>query len=88
MDKSLDVDSKDVMRYVKEHDEHDTQWGIYLPDYMLLKSVAWFYQVLRHPGASRLYKMMSQHFYNNRLRHRIDTFKCDQCQKYKLPGKG
>ena len=31
---------------------------------------------------------MSQHFYNSRLRHTIDTFKCDHCQKHKLPGKG
>ena len=50
--------------------------------------VAWFYQILGHPGSSRLYKAMSQRFYNSRLRHTIDTFKCDHCQKHKIPGKG
>ena len=55
---------------------------------MLLKSVAWFRQILGHPSSLRLYKTMSQCFYNNRLRHTIDTFKCDHCQQHKLPGKG
>ena len=40
IDKSLDPDSRDVTCYVKEHDNPDTQWRIYLPDSMLHKSVA------------------------------------------------
>ena len=89
MDKPLGIDSKDVTCYVEEHDDPDTRWRIYLPDSMLLKYVlAWFHQILGHPSSSRLYKTMSQRFYNNRLRHTIDTFKCDHCQQHKLPGKG
>ena len=79
IDKSLDSDSRNVTCYVKEHDNPDTQWRIYLPDSMLLKSVAWMHQILGHPGSSRLYKMMSQRFYNSHLRNTIDTFKCDHC---------
>ena len=56
--KSLDKDADDVTCYVKQHDNPETQWRIYLPEAMLLKSVAWFHQVLGHPGASRLYKTM------------------------------
>ena len=54
IDKLLDADSRDVTCYVKEHDNPGTQWNIYLPDSMLLKSVAWFHQLLGHPGSSRL----------------------------------
>ena len=43
IDKSLDADSRDVMCYFKEHDNPDTKWRIYLPDSMLLKSVAWMH---------------------------------------------
>ena len=88
MDKSLDADSRDVTCYVKEHNNPDTQWRIYLPDFMLLKYVAWMHQILGHPGSSRPCKTMSQRFYNSHLRHTIDTFKWDYCQKHKLPGKG
>ena len=40
IDKLLDADSRDVTCYVKEHDNPDTQWRIYLPDSILLKSVS------------------------------------------------
>ena len=88
INKSLDPDVRDITCYVKEHDNPDTQWRIYLPDSILTPSVAWFHQVLGHPGSTRLYKTVSQRFYNSRLRHTIDSFKCDHCQKNKLPGKG
>ena len=55
---------------------------------MLLKLVAWLYQVLGHPGAPSLYQTMSQHYYISRLQHTIDTFKRDHCQEHKLLGKG
>ena len=58
----LDADSRDATCYVKEHDAPNTQWRMYLPESMLLKSVAWFHQVVGHPGSSRLCKMMSQRF--------------------------
>ena len=73
---------------MKEQDDPEPQWRIYLPGSMLLTSVSWFRQVLGQPGASRLYKTMSQCVYNSRLQHTSDTFTCDHCQKHKLPGKG
>ena len=45
------LDQPRLTCYVKQHDDPETQWRIYLPDSMLLNSVAWFRQVLGHPGA-------------------------------------
>ena len=42
-------------------------------------------------GTPRIFKAVQNDvttFFNSRLRHTIDAFKCDHYQKLKLPGKG
>ena len=41
-----------------------------------------------HPGEKRLELTLRSRFFHPELRHLVKKFKCDLCQRHKLPGKG
>ena len=55
---------------------------------MLEETVAWFHQIMGHPGDTRLRATLNQRYHHQYLRRTIDTFKCEHCQRHKLSGKG
>ena len=55
---------------------------------MVLDTVKWFHQVMGHPGQDRLRDMLKQHYHRPTLRRHIDNLKCQDCQRYKIPGRG
>ena len=65
-------------------------WKICIPNAKLDNTIRWYHMVLNHTGISRLYGTITMHFYNPRLRTRIDEIvkACDACQRFKLTGKG
>lgn len=86
--KTLDANVDKILCYVKENDDSDTQWRIALPEAMLTPTVEWFHQVLGHPGEKRLRSTLQMRYYHPKLRHIVDTYKCEHCQRHKLSGKG
>ena len=68
--------------------ETNAPWKIYLPNQLLEPVIQWYHLALSHVGASRLYDTMSLHFYNAKLKNKIDHFisTCDSCQWYKAIG--
>ena len=86
--KCLDDDVEDIICYVKDHHDPTTQWKIALPEQMLKETVAWFHQVMGHPGQDRLRNTIGQRYHHNQLRYTIDKFRCEHCLRHKLSGKG
>ena len=74
--------------YVKDQADPNTQWRIALPQSMVLPTIAWFHEVMGHPGQTRLNETLIQRYYHPQLRYRIERFKCDYCKRNKLVGKG
>ena len=66
----------------------ETQWKICLTQETLLPTIRWFHQILNHPGQEQLFHSIYSCFYHPQLRHAINSFICDACQKYKLSGTG
>jgi len=60
---------------------------IALPEQMLKKTVAWFRQIMGHPG-KRLHETLQQRYYHPRLCCTINNLKCEYCQRHTLSGKG
>ena len=86
--KSLDEEVQDIICYVRPDNDPETQWRIALPEQILAKTVAWFHQIMVHPGSKRLRETLQQRYHHPQLRHIIDNFKCEHCQRHKLYGKG
>ena len=86
--KCLDDDIEDIICFVRPYADKTTQWKIALPENMLQQTVEWFHQVMGHPGQSRLRGTLLQRYFHHKLRYTIDKFKCDHCQRHKLPGRG
>ena len=86
--KRLDDDVDEILCHVKDGHDYNTQWRIALPESMLDETVKWFHIVLGHPGEKRLRETLTQRYWHPRLRHKIDHFKCGDCQKHKLDGRG
>jgi hypothetical protein len=88
INKCLDDDAEDIICYVKDLQDPTTQWKIALPEQMLKETVAWFHQVMGHPGQDRLRNTIGLRYHHPLLRSTVDTFKCEHCQRHKLSGKG
>jgi transposase InsO family protein len=82
----LDDDVEDIVCWKKNQDDDD--WKIALPESMIPEVITWFHQVLGHPGQTRLRHTLTQRYFHPQLRRHIDKFRCEHCQRYKLPGKG
>ena len=65
-------------------------WKIYLPNEVLGNAIRWYHLALSHIGMTRLYDTMSMHFYNPKLKNKIEDIigRCDTCQRQKLVGRG
>ena len=88
MYKCLDDNVQDIICYVKDHNNPYEIWKIALADQMVQPTIKWFHEVMGHPGQSRLNETLRQRYHHHKLRYYIDRFKCEHCQKHKLPGKG
>ena len=51
---NLDDDVDDIICYVKQGQDPNSQWKIVLPASMLDETVKWFHTVIGHPGEKRL----------------------------------
>ena len=85
--KSLDDDVEDILCYVSNYDDPNTQWIISLPKSMLEDTVRWFQIVMGHPGEKQLIESLQQRYHNHELFHTIDKYKFVNCQRHKLAGK-
>ena len=79
---------KDLICWVKEHDDPLRKWKIALPTFMIKPTIKWFHVVTGHPGQKRLYLTMQAKHYHPQLRSQCDKYKCTDYQKHKLDGKG
>ena len=85
---NLDDDVDDIICYVKQGQDPNSQWKIALPASMLDKTVKWFHTVMGHPGEKSLRMTLQEWYYHPKLQYFIDRFKCSHCQKHKLSGHG
>jgi transposase InsO family protein len=77
----------DIICHIKPGDDK-SNWKIALPQSLLLPTIKWFHQVTGHPGSKRLMMQIGARYYHSELRHKIDKFHCEHCQRNKLDGKG
>ncbi len=82
----LDADGNDIICYKK--DSTQPNWKIALPESMVVDTVKWFHQVMRHPCEKRLQETLNQRYYHPKLCYHIDKLKCKDCQKHKLDSHG
>ena len=70
--------------------EPNAPWKIYLPNALLENAIQWYHLALSHIGISRVYDTITMHFYNAKLKNRIEDIisRCDTCQRNKLIGRG
>ena len=80
-------DEIELICYTAPGKEPDNDWKICLADEALDPAIAWFHQVLGHPGRERLIQGMDR-YYHPDLRKRVSAFRCDACQRYKTDGRG
>ena len=81
--------AKDVQVYCYTAPPNQS-WRIYIPKEMLEPTIRWYHLALSHVGGSRLYDTTRMHFYNPKLKARIEDIvqRCDVCQRQKLTGRG
>ena len=79
---------RDLICYVKPGEDRARQWKIALPKSMIKKTIKWFHLVTCHPGVKRLRLSLQVKYYHPELRSEIDKFRCVDCQKHKLDGRG
>jgi len=58
----------------------------YLAQTMVADTVKWFCQVMGHHGENRLGESLRQHYCHPTLCEYIEKLKCQDGQKYKIPG--
>ena len=67
---------------------NENQWRIVLPEQILDKTIAWFHQIMGHPGSKRLRETLKKRYYHPQLRRTVNKDQFEHCQKHKLLGKG
>jgi hypothetical protein len=82
----LDDGINDIICYKKVSTQPN--WKTALPELMVVDTVKWFHQIMRHPDEKRLQETLNQRYHFPRLRYHIDKLKCKDCQKHKLAGCG
>ena len=62
-------------------------WKIFLPSSLIATTIEYYHRLLHHPGSTKLYYVISNHFYFRSMRAVINNFvkKCDICQRVKGP---
>ena len=79
---------EDILCYVRDHDDPNTQRIIALPESMLKDTVKWLHIVMGHPGEKMLIESLQQRYHHHKLCHTIDKYNCEHCQRHKFSGKG
>jgi hypothetical protein len=64
---NLDEDVDDIICYMKQGQDPNSQWKIALPASMLDETVKWFHLVMGHPGEKRLRMMLQERYYHPKL---------------------
>ncbi len=82
----LDDNVDDIIYYKK--DPTQPNWKIALPESMVVDTVKWFHQVMKHPSEKILQHMVNQRYHHPKMRYHIDKTKFKDCHKYKLAGCG
>jgi hypothetical protein len=88
----LEDEVDDIICYEKNPTKDN--WKIALPKSMMADTamvadtVQWFHQVMGYPGEKRLCESLRQCYYHPMLCRPIEKLKCQDCQKYKIPGHG
>jgi hypothetical protein len=82
----LDDNVDDIICYKK--DPTQPNWKVALPESIVVDTVKWFHQVMGHPSEKRLQETLNQRYHHPKLRYHIEKWKCKDCQKYKLEGRG
>ena len=78
----------DVLCYVKPGKDKDEYWKIVIPNKLLIPTIKWYHIITGHSGWNRLYMTIGARYYHPALKTEVRRFKCDACQKHKIPGKG
>lgn len=62
-------------------------WRIFIPTHLVPITISYYHRILHHPGSTRLYNAISNHFYFRSMRSQINQFtkKCDIRQRVKGP---
>ncbi len=76
----LDDNVDDIICYKK--DPTQPNWKIASPKSMLVDTIKWFHQVLRHPGEKRIHETLNRRYHHPKLCYQIDRLKCKDCQIY------
>ena len=84
----MDDDVKDILCYVRYHDDPNNSWIIAISYSMLKEAVKWFHIFMGHPAEKRLRESLQQRYHHNKLCHTIDKYKCEHFQRHKFPVKG
>ena len=82
----LDDDIDEVICYKSDTTKDD--WKITFPEAMIVDTVKWFHQVMRHPGDRRLHYTLSQFYHNLKQCYHVNRLKCKDCWNHKLAGCG
>ncbi len=61
---------------------------IVLPETMRVNTIKWFRQGIGHTSGDRLQDMLRQCYRLQLIHQHIETFKCKDCQRYKIPDHG
>jgi len=82
--KLFSINNTQLLHY--RRNEYD-QWKICLPNSLIPITIEYYHRLLHHPGATRLYESIANHFYFTSIRNTINVFKksCEICQRVKGP---
>ena len=80
-------DVRDILCHCKPGKDKKEHWKIVLPSSMLKSTIKWFHLITGHPGERILQMAIESRFYHPEIRNECVKFKCDLCQRHKLPEK-
>ena len=55
---------------------------------MIANTIKFFHEIMGHPGSTQLRETIGKRYFHPQLRHFVDRYKCDHCQRHKLDGPG
>jgi transposase InsO family protein len=82
------IDGQPLIVHVLDPINNQADWKIAIPTALMNDLLTWYHLILGHCGSKRLYDTIRQRFYVPNLSQLCDNFRCENCQAFKLPGKG
>ena len=83
-----EIQGHDIVCYTRLGENPVTQWKIALSRNMMQQTITFYHEVLGHPGSRRLRDTMNARYFHPQMRAYCERFRCDICQREKLPGAG